>query len=180
MQRYTRGPTRILQRSWRFWQWYVRICQRSWRFPQQFENLAKICEDLARSVRILQRSVSILQRSVRILSKIRKDLQGSCQDLFRILRFKIPEKDLKDTCKYLQGSSRIWARSLRNFYKDLQRSAPRSSCRSSKILQRFSPGLKELTEKWIVMTKNLWWNASRTRLHNMAGGMTVCFIWITG
>ena len=107
---------------------FVKILQDLQGFYQDLARiLGKIPEgSLVRSFKILEDSIRIFERSLRnlfkdfakIFAKILQDLQGSYQDLAKILD-KIPKGSLLGSFKILKDYMRIFERSLRNLCKDL-------------------------------------------------------------
>ena len=107
-------------------------------FAKIFQDLQGFYQDLARilskipkgsllgSFKILEDSIRIFERSLRnlfkdiakIFAKILQDLQGSYQDLAKILG-KIPKRPLLGSFKILKDYMRIFQRSLRNLCQDL-------------------------------------------------------------
>ena len=115
-----------------------------------YQDLARILGkipkgSLVRSFKILEDSIRILERSLRNLSKdfakifakIHQELQGSYQDLAKILG-KIPKRSLLGSFKILKDYMRIFERSQRNLCKDLAKIFP-------KILQDLQGLYQDLT-----------------------------------
>ena len=107
---------------------FVKILQDLQGFYQDLARiLGKIPKgSLVRSFKILEDSIRIFERSLRnlfkdfakIFAKILQDLQGSYQDLAKILG-KIPKGSLLGSFKILKDYMRIFERSLGNLCKDL-------------------------------------------------------------
>ena len=147
-----RGPSRILQRSSRFWQRSVRICKDLWESyqdPEDFNNnlwgsykdqqrYSKICEDLAKICEDLAKICKDLAKICKDHTKICKDHTKICKDLAKIFKdftkiFKISAKILKIHAKTFkdpwrssrdpQGSWQEFWRSLKIFEDFVQRSS---------------------------------------------------------
>ena len=107
---------------------FVKILQDLQGFYQDLARiLGKIPKgSLVRSFKILEDFIRIFERSLRhlfkdfakIFAKILQDLQGSYQDLAKILG-KIPKGSLLGSFKILKDYMRIFERSLGNLCKDL-------------------------------------------------------------